>query len=48
VLFNLSVLADMMQVPVVQVVNVITVLDARVFAIRTMKMVVMDMEIRHV
>ena len=47
VLFNLPIGADVVHVAIVQVVNVIAVLNARVFAIRAVLVVVIGVEIRH-
>jgi len=41
-LLNLAVFADMVQVSVVQVIDMVAVLNARVFAIGTVLMVVMS------
>jgi len=47
VLFDLAVVSDVMHVAIVQVVNVIAVLNAGVFAIRAVLVVVIGVEIRH-
>jgi len=47
VLFDLPIGADVMHVAIVQVVNVIAVLNARVFAIRAVLVVVIGVKIRH-
>jgi len=47
VLFDLPISADVVHVAVVQVVNVIAVLNAGVFAIRAVLVVVIGVEIRH-
>jgi len=47
VLFDLSVGADVVHVAIVQVVNVIAVLNAGMFAIRAVLVVVIGVEMRH-
>ena len=47
VLFDLSVRADVMQVTVVQVVDVVAVLDTRVFTVRAVLVLVIGVEISH-
>lgn len=48
VLFDLAVRANMMQVTVVQVIDVVAVLNAGVFAVRTVLVLVVGMQIGHV
>lgn len=47
VLFDLAVGADVMQVTVVQIVDMVAVLNARVFAVRAVLMVVTSVQISH-
>ena len=47
VLFDLTVRADMMQVTVMEEVNVVAVLNAGVFAVRSMFVVVIGVQISH-
>ena len=44
---DFAVLANMMQMPVVQVVDVITVLDSGVFAVRAMRVIVVFVDVGH-
>ena len=46
-LFDLSVWPHVVQVPVVQIIDVIPVLDTGMFAVRTMNVVVLGVEFRH-
>jgi hypothetical protein len=46
-LFNRPIVANVMKMPIVKVVNVISVLDPRVFTIGSVLMVVVGMQIRH-
>lgn len=48
VFFDLAVGSDVMQVTVVEVVDVVAVLNSGVFAVRTVLVVVIAMQIRHV
>jgi hypothetical protein len=45
--FNLAVFANMMQMAIVQIVDMIAVLDPGVFAIRTMRVIVMGVKLTH-
>ena len=47
VFFDLAVLADVMEVAVVQVVNVIAMLNSRMFAVGSMVVVVIVVQVRH-
>jgi len=46
-LFDLSVWPHVMQVTVVQIIDVIPVLDTGVFAVRTMNVVVLGVDLSH-
>ena len=46
-LFHLAIVTDMVQVPVVQVVDVVAVQDTGMLTVRSMLMVVMDVQISH-
>ena len=47
VLFDLTVFTNVMQMPVVQVIDMVAVLDAGVFAVRTVLVIVMGVQVRH-